>query len=291
MVLLEKIIYRAMIGSISFPDSLNVDNIKLNSNIVASELFNSNLVKPHIVEASFQLPELCVPPLAIYQRNKIFKETLDEWKIYKSEHRFINYFLLTRFANFFHTNSTDINDLIAKEILLTDKHIYLWRTFLESGSSLLCVMEDDAFVLDSESIIANRWSEFCDYIISFHGLDILGLCERENLYIDCAGGCKMADLEISAIWLNNLTNIPSGIISFKKLFSNTACMYMLSRPLALAMYKIVSENPVFRFLPADWLINKCAIMIFNQDVKTLCYHFNPPLLQHGSIIEGISSMR
>lgn len=291
MVLLETTIYRAMIGSISFSDSPNINNIKVNSDIVASELFNSNLVKPYTIQAIFQLPELCVSPLLICQRNKIIKETLDEWKNYKSAHRVISNFLLKRFANFFYTNSTDINDLISKEILLTDKHIYLWRSFLESGSSLLCVMEDDAFVLDSKSIISNRWSEFCDYIISFHGLEILGLCERENVYIDCAGGFKMADLEISAIWLNNLTNIPRGIISFKKLFSNTTCMYMLSRPLALVMYEIVSKNPLFRLLPADWLINKCAIEIFNQGIKTLCYHFNPPLLQHGSIIQGISSMR
>jgi len=291
MVLLEEIINRAMIGSISFSGSRNVNNIKLNSNIVAFELFNSNLEKPYMVEASFQLPELRVSPHGILQRNKIFQETLDEWNHYKSEYRAIHFFSFKRFANLFYTNNIDANDLIAKEILLSEKHIYLWRTFLESRSSLLCVMEDDAFVVDSKSIISNRWSEFCDYIISSYGLDILELCKRKNLYIDCAGGLEMADLGISAVWLNNSTNIPPGIISFKKLFSNTCCMYMLSRPLALEMYKIVSENSALRYLPADWLINKCAIEIFNQGIKTHCYHFNPPLIQHGSIIQGVSSMR
>lgn len=280
------------VGYITFDDSPRIEIIRRTANSLAVKLFCCEPEEIIFFETRFQLDDISISPLTLRQRNKRFNILVKNWDIYKKSRNFNSQTFLHQLRNrLLCEYDHHSNKRLVKEMLLADKHVYLWRSFLESSSSLLCVMEDDALFYEDIHHTISRWSGLCSFMASTYDKNLIDCFSRYNLYIDCAGGFSFDSLDICADYICNPEGLPEGVIALRKIFTNTSCMYIMSRPLVVEMYKIVSENPGLRFLPSDWLINACAIDIEHQSISTSCFHFAPPLLQHSSVSSGASYMR
>lgn len=152
------------------------------------------------------------------------------------------------------------------EQLLTDKHIRVWTTFLDSDAEVLMVLEDDA-VFHADSL---------DGLIAL--IQRLGPTITHPIYVDIAGGFplrKIVDSRIgAAAW--------PGVTEFPMPFTNTTCAYLATRSLVAAMLEHVTWDGELRSMGPDWLINE-LMMRCHQDEPILSFHTDPPVLSHGSL--------
>ena len=164
----------------------------------------------------------------------------------------------------------------AIEMALADKHIRAWAAFLETGADYLVCFEDDAiFRSDSEQ----RLSEL---------LKTLENKELSAIYVDLAGGCKRDTLKIDKLQLKQ----DSFFRYYKKPATNTACVYLISRPLIVAFYDVIIKRPHLRLIGADWLMNAIFIIMENANLNSDCMHADPTIFCHGSITGSyLSSIR
>jgi GR25 family glycosyltransferase involved in LPS biosynthesis len=155
----------------------------------------------------------------------------------------------------------------AVELALTDKHIRAWCRFLESPCDFLLCFEDDAiFRHSSESRL----------------LEVLQRAKAQgagaNLYVDLAGGFHLASLGIERL----LDRREGDFIYFKKPVTNTTCTYLLNRAMAKDFVEMVVYDPTLRYAPADWLINGLLIGVEKLGRKSVCFHAEPTVFEHGS---------
>ncbi len=152
------------------------------------------------------------------------------------------------------------------ETFVTDKHLRAWFSALEGFDAVL-VFEDDVF-FNFDSI--NRFN----FLIN--SIDL-----KEKCYFDLAGGL---DKELLNIYqLLDLENSPDGLLCYKKIVTNTACAYLITKPLLQDFCDLIVSNPSNRIIGIDWLINYLSICLEGTNVKNLkCYHSEPPIFQHGS---------
>lgn len=160
------------------------------------------------------------------------------------------------------------NSLI--ETYVTDKHLRLWFSAIED-SDFIVIFEDDV-VFKKESV--KEMAKIVDFAKN----------SKDNVfYFDLAGGLpisvlgvgKLKDLEFKNDQLFGI-----GAVQYKKIVTNTACGYMLSRELLEYFLLILIENPYYRDTGIDWLINRLAMHVENKEIKSM--HFNPPIFNHGS---------
>jgi hypothetical protein len=151
------------------------------------------------------------------------------------------------------------------ETIVTDKHIRAWNAFMETECEYLICFEDDA-VFKEDS--AERLNKLFEMLVGRQG----------NLYIDLAGGCEVDDLKIKQLQINNA----DGFIHYKKPVTNTACVYLLSRPLVSEYLNQLVRWPCLRLIGIDWLMNKLFILLSKNNFECLCMHAEPPIFKHGS---------
>lgn len=151
------------------------------------------------------------------------------------------------------------------ETLVSDKHIRAWYRAYENDSDLLICFEDDAIFLE------NSIKELCNLLN-----EILTYDEIPPMYYDLAGGCPINDLKI-----NKLEDAKKGHFQYYlKPVTNTACVYLLSKPLINEFIIQLINYPWIRLLGIDWLMNKIFILCNNKDV--ICAHANPHIFKHGT---------
>ena len=156
----------------------------------------------------------------------------------------------------------------AIEMLLTDKHISVWRRFLDSKCDLLLCCEDDVMIeekgmSDLTSLLLRR------------GLSVNSNAE----YFDLAGGCNLGGLglrPIQKIFSQKLNAYSPGI-------SNTTCSYLLTKSMAQLFYAELEKNMLLRLIGADWLINKLFMLLSNSNSQYDCFHADPPYFIHGTV--------
>jgi hypothetical protein len=155
----------------------------------------------------------------------------------------------------------------AVEVIVTDKHIRAWSTFLETGADFLICFEDDA-VFKEQSVV--RITELLNTL--FQGnID-------KRIYIDLAGGCTLEQLRI-----DNLENgRDASFRLYRKPVTNTACVYLMSRPLVSLFYEIITRKPLLRLIGIDWMMNKLFIELADQGLDCGCMHADPTIFDHGT---------
>jgi len=155
----------------------------------------------------------------------------------------------------------------AIEICVTDKHIRGWDIFLESNCETLLMFEDDAIFK------SNTFSKLLYALSEAHKL-----ASDTLLYADLAGGCALEELEISHLKKAK----KYGVTIYSKPVTNTACAYLLNRSIVEEFKDLIINYPNYRLIAVDWMINKLLIEIERRNKKTLCFHFEPTALNHGS---------
>jgi hypothetical protein len=153
----------------------------------------------------------------------------------------------------------------AVETVVTDKHLRAWSAFLDTGGDYLICFEDDA-VFKGDSI---------DRLVA--------LLAEPNLvdgplYADLAGGCTREALQIH----NLEVSWDGSFRHYSKPVTNTACAYLLSRPLAARFCEIVARRPWLRLIGIDWLMNTCLMHMAADGVRCACFHADPTIFKHGT---------
>lgn len=182
----------------------------------------------------------------------------------------IKFFITHRFADYFaRTRLKARRRRRAIEILLTAKHIQAWESFLQSDARYLAVMESDVAL--SECTKARLENELLP-LLENAPLD-------QALYIDLAGGCTGQELGCSDLSVARI----SGFLRYERAITNTACAYIISRPLAEKFVSAIWQAPNWRNINADWLMNLLFMKILSSRGKVVCYHAQPPIFKHGSV--------
>jgi GR25 family glycosyltransferase involved in LPS biosynthesis len=100
-----------------------------------------------------------------------------------------------------------------------------------------------------------------------------------NLYADLAGGCHLPSLGVVQLFERQ----ENDFIYFRKPVTNTTCTYLLNRAMARDFKEIIVYQPTLRYLPADWLMNKLLIEVDKLGRKSVCFHLEPTVFEHGSV--------
>ena len=156
----------------------------------------------------------------------------------------------------------------AIEMLLTDKHISVWRRFLDSKCDLLLCCEDDV-------IINEKGMNDLTSLLLQRGLSMNSNAE----FFDLAGGCNLESLG-----LNPIKKISSqSLHSYCPGLSNTSCSYLLTRGMAQLFYAELEKNIMLRLIGADWLMNKIFLNLSISGARYECLHMEPPCFIHGTV--------
>jgi hypothetical protein len=161
----------------------------------------------------------------------------------------------------------------AVEMVVTDKHLRAWATFLDTSGDCLICFEDDA-VFKSDSI--DRLMALLDELLPSR----LG----SPMYVDLAGGCSLEALQIH----NLEVSWDGSFRHYSKPVTNTACVYLLSRPLVTTFCGIIARRPWLRVIGIDWLMNTLLMQMANDGVKCACLHADPAIFKHGTTGEYVS---
>jgi len=156
----------------------------------------------------------------------------------------------------------------AIEMAVTDKHIRAWAAFLDSGADYLICFEDDAMFQNNSE------------------LRLVGLLDRlfsrkagHLVYVDLAGGCTQEALRIEKLQ----TGQDDDFRHYCKPVTNTACVYLMSRPLVSTFYDILTRRPWLRMIGIDWMVNTLFILTEKAGIHCDCMHADPTIFSHGSV--------
>lgn len=152
-------------------------------------------------------------------------------------------------------------------MVVTDKHIRAWEAFLDMGGDFLICFEDDA-VFRGDSIQRVR--------------DLLDLLSRNNqgrpTYIDLAGGCQLQELRIDKLELQR----DASFRYYSKPVTNTACSYLMNRPLVADFHNALIIKPWLRLIGVDWMMNNLLVLLDKSGMQCDCMHSEPSIFKHGT---------
>lgn len=160
------------------------------------------------------------------------------------------------------------------EIFLTHKHITSFFKSLYSKSDFLLVFEDDA-IFKGDSIVN---------ISSL--IDSLKNNNYDFMFVDLAGGCSLENLGYDNLFIRK----DDSFVYFSKPVTNTTCCYLINRGTIKFFCNSIIENPILRYIGADWMLNKIFMIKFKKEHRSLCMHSNPPFLNHGSVTGEFKSL-
>jgi hypothetical protein len=153
------------------------------------------------------------------------------------------------------------------ETVVTDKHIRAWCAFLETDCDFLICFEDDAVFKDDSS---QRVTDLLDTLSRRH--------PDQLVYVDLAGGCRFDELKIDRLELTR-----DHLFRFySKPVTNTACAYLMSRPLVMSFQELVTRRPWLRLIGIDWMMNKLFMIMAKNGMECACMHANPTIFKHGT---------
>ncbi|HON82097.1 MAG TPA: hypothetical protein PLN56_07340 [Methanoregulaceae archaeon] len=152
------------------------------------------------------------------------------------------------------------------ETVVTDKHIRSWNAFSETNCEYLICFEDDIVFKDNS---IQKLENILEFVKN----------QKDRLiYIDLAGGCNLEDLKISNLEIRH----DDYFRYYTKPVTNTACAYLINKPLINIFLDNILRKPHLRLIGIDWMINKLFINI-NPDRNTFfCVHSDPSIFLHGT---------
>jgi len=237
----------------------------------------SQIYKVEIKEISYRPEIILHSTLMTIQREVLHWRLSREWcKYCHVKVPFIlndaGYFLINNFNNSFRLQEgfalkkRKRNSF--RETVITANHILAWNAFVKSDSDFMICFEDDA-VFKEDSI--QRVKELLDTLSRYP--------PNTLIYVDLAGGCEYSTLKIDALEIK----WDSAFKYYSKPVTNTACSYLISKPLARLFVETVNMNPKLRTIRSDWLMNKIFIMAAYNELKCTCMHAVPSIFKHGSV--------
>lgn len=256
-------------------NDIRLESIRNLVDSASSALSNSNLVRK--VEYSWQPP---ISPIA--KKIGLFRELINfnlsrEWREYIgiSKDSLIIHMIRLAMLIIRFTPTTEILKKSSIEIAITSKHVRAWENFLELGDDWLWIMEDDA------CLISNSIDR-----INLELKSILKENSSSPIYIDIAGGITLSPKVMKINYL-----FTSKKIEFERPITNTACSYLVNRSLCEYLVDSVTYKPYLKYLPVDLLLNMLFINLFKVGIKIKCTHFEPPILEHGSVTGRFNKWR
>jgi hypothetical protein len=163
-----------------------------------------------------------------------------------------------------------------RDTVIINNHIHAWNAFLESGADFFICFEDDAIFKEDSP---QRVTDLLDALLSYPS--------NSMIYVDLAGGFEYSELKIDALE----TKRDSLFRYYSKPVTNTACCYLLSRPLALYFIEMVIRMPWLRLINADWLMNRLFILFAHDGLTCICMQASPTIFKHGSFTGEYSPWR
>lgn len=155
----------------------------------------------------------------------------------------------------------------AIDAFVTSKHLRAWDACIESEADYLIVLEDDAVFRD-DSIEA---------IMSVLGV-VSGIETEGPIYVDLAGGFSVAALRIGHLVQDRC----DSLTRYRKMVTNTGCAYLLNREMIERSMCFLLARPHYRLIALDWFMNRMFMEFEKTGVQGICFHADPPALQHGS---------
>jgi hypothetical protein len=233
----------------------------------------SKQFKIKLIEISYQPKIKPHTRLMLFLRDIMYFKLNRDWLRYRS---LKPWFLLLDIASFLkralktkrYNQGSSFLYSSAVEIVLTDKHIRAWQIFLDMGGDYLICFEDDA-VFKDDSI--QRVYNLLDFTSRSN--------ENKSTYIDLAGGCNFKDFELNKLE----THRDDSFKYYNKPITNTACVYLLSRPLVDRFVDLLLKKPWLRFIGADWMMNRLFLLLIKSGMHCDCMHSQPTIFKHGSM--------
>ena len=204
----------------------------------------------------------------IYHKRYLLKEKI---LLFFSE--LINPFIIKIIKILINYKKNNINIYTHNRIekIVRAKHLKAWKIFLETNNEFLIIFEDDA-ICDSDS--SNRLKNL---------LNKIDYKENKYIYIDLAGGYKLNQI-LDKKQAKSNSDIFDLLI--KKIWTNTACCYILSRAIVKEFLEIESEDNFSRNFPIDHLLNYLGHKTRKEIYSA---HFFKPIFSHGSFRNNIKS--
>jgi hypothetical protein len=153
------------------------------------------------------------------------------------------------------------------EAAVTAKHLSAWHLLLESNSPYLICCEDDV-VFEPDSIERLRAVLVTD----------LPAIANPRFYLDLAGGMSASELQIEDL----VQSRGADRIHYRYPVTNSACSYLISRPLAADFLAQTGADPTLRLLGIDWMMNAMFMAQRQLGLTCECIHFSPPVFRHGT---------
>lgn len=157
------------------------------------------------------------------------------------------------------------------ELAVNQKHLKSWQSFLESNSTFILVLEADATWLP-------RQKRSLEKILK-------SLSQESPFFLDIGGGFDLHELGVEGIEAQREHSKRGVVVSFVKPVTNTACAYIMNRPMVRALLESSQSSGTrdWKGLGIDWFMNGLFMDINKRGLKVTCKHFSPPLLCHGSM--------
>lgn len=268
---------RIIIGLVHNGDSTRVPLARSSIIKIAEALDKSNVV---LAESFYQSRAPLLTSLDIAKRLSILKNIESNWEFYKGNvgrkvkkyRTLLGLIFKCLIQNDLSTKLEQSRTLYIQSAV-TSKHTRLWEQFVDSDAEYLICFEDD-FVLKPDSL------ERLQLLLDFISKKSIEHEMVNGLYVDLAGGSTTFEKDHAS----NIKKIDeyNNLLQYSPPVTNTACVYLVSKRLAMSLVAEITKNPEIRLLPIDWLINQTFIKLKIQNLLPECWHSFPPIFLHGS---------
>jgi hypothetical protein len=220
------------------------------------------------------------PRSSLFKRRNFHRKVELSWAGYLGDKNlFISWFLSlagqTRYAiKLFACKSFLIDEILKMQIerFLTLKHVTAIEVAIESDAEAIIILESDATL--------NQNSTEGLLVV----IETLVSGMNKSMYINVAGGLKKEIIGIDRLVIPKQET--EKLLELRLPVTNTNCAYGFTKHFGLDFISHVNSNKANLELGADWLINH---FLMNSDLGVLCFHSDPPALDHGSFIGSTQS--
>jgi hypothetical protein len=186
----------------------------------------------------------------------------------------VPFFLLAWVGRLFLFPSSATRKKAAVEQVVSTKHLQALRDGLDYD--FVFVVEDDAVMLEGGDLeTGSTLRSLIQHSYANEGL---------QTYIDFAGGFNLESVAPADSRFDDL----GRYLYSTKLFTNTACGYVLSRPLVQRVLSRVESDARLKWLGIDFLLNR-VFLDTGSDFKGGCAHLVNSAVGHGSMMGKYAS--
>ncbi len=171
---------------------------------------------------------------------------------------------------------------LSRDLNITSGHIKLLEDFLNSGTPVGLIFEDDASFDPSKELI-------------FTLFDLVRFTQTTpapNFFIDVSDSYSFQELGVQHLVILPKLDVGqdkflgSSIRSTEKPFTNTCCAILYNRSMAqlmLARVKSYSRTTGKRVIPIDWMLNSILLELESTDTKVSSFHLDPGIFPQNSL--------